>query len=215
MTSPEPWASNCPDGASAARTQGPAVSGSLPAGTAMAGPFSRRIAARADLPRIVEIYNGTVPTRMVTADLDPVTVQSREAWFAAHLPARRPLWVSEVDGRVAGWLSFSSFYGRPAYDGTAEISVYIDSPCRRCGLGGFLLGEALRAAPALQLHTLLGFIFGHNQPSLALFQAHGFESWGRLPRVAVLDGIERDLVIVGRRVDHADSAAPGPGRGGA
>ncbi len=215
MTFPVPWANNCPDGTSSARTQGPEVSAPRSAGTLMARPFSRRIATRADLPRIVEIYNGTVPTRMVTADLDPVTVQSREAWFALHVPAMRPLWVSELDGRVAGWLSFSSFYGRPAYDGTAEISVYIDSPYRRCGLGGFLLAEAMRAAPSLQLHTLLGFIFCHNQPSLALFQAHGFESWGRLPRVAVLDGNERDLVIVGRRADHAGSAAPGPGRGGA
>jgi phosphinothricin acetyltransferase len=28
----------------------------------------------------------------------------------------------------------------------------------------------------------------------------GFSRWGHLPRVAVLDGVERDLVIVGRRV---------------
>jgi phosphinothricin acetyltransferase len=46
---------------------------------------------------------------------------------------------------------------------------------------------------------LLGFIFGHNLTSLALFNKFGFARWGVLPKVALLDGVERDLVIVGRR----------------
>ncbi len=49
---------------------------------------------------------------------------------------------------------------------------------------------------------MLGFIFGHNEPSLRLFQRFEFETWGTLPRVAVLDGVERDLVILGRRLDR-------------
>jgi phosphinothricin acetyltransferase len=50
------------------------------------------------------------------------------------------------------------------------------------------------------VHTLLGFIFGHNQPSLGLFGKYGFEKWAHFPRVANLDGIERDLIILGKRV---------------
>ena len=160
-----------------------------------------RLAAPADLPAIVAIYNATIPSRLVTADLEPVTVASREPWFAAHQRAGRPLWVVERGGALAAWLSFSSFYGRPAYDGTAEVSVYVDGRHRRQGLGGALVDEAVRAAPALGVHTLLGFIFGHNTPSLSLFEARRFTRWGTLPRVAVLDGIGRDLVIVGLRVD--------------
>jgi phosphinothricin acetyltransferase len=52
----------------------------------------------------------------------------------------------------------------------------------------------------MAIHTLLGYIFGHNEPSLRLFESEGFVRWAHLPRVAVLDGVERDLVIVGRRV---------------
>ena len=106
----------------------------------------------------------------------------------------------EVYGRIGGWLSFSSFYGRPAYSKTAEISVYVDEAHRKRGLGSYLLTEALARAPSLELDTLLGFIFGHNLPSLALFEKFGFQRWGVLPKVAALDNIERDLVIVGRRV---------------
>jgi len=159
-----------------------------------------RIAQRDDLAQIVEIYNGTIPTRMVTADTEPVSVESRIAWFEEHAPGRRPLWVVEERGCIVAWLSFSSFYGRPAYSRTAEISVYVRASSRRQGLGSYLLAEALSRAPALELDTLLGFIFGHNEPSLALFERFGFLRWGELPRVATLDGIERDLLIVGRRV---------------
>jgi len=162
--------------------------------------FTHRLAARDDLDRIVEIYNATIPSRRVTADTEPVSVESRVDWFEHHNPDRRPLWVVELEGRIAGWLSFSSFYGRPAYSRTAELSIYVDEPYRKLALGSYLLAQAIDRAPSLHLDTLLGFIFGHNQPSLGLFEKFGFERWGELPRVALLDGVERDLVIVGRRV---------------
>jgi L-amino acid N-acyltransferase YncA len=159
-----------------------------------------RIATRADLPQIVAIYNATIPSRMVTADTEPVTVESRQRWFEEHAPRHRPPWVVEQDARIAAWLSFSSFYGRPAYAKTAELSVYVAADFRKRGLASYLIGQALAQAPALQIDTLLGFIFGHNAPSLALFAKFGFARWGELPGVAALDGVERDLIIVGRRV---------------
>ena len=160
-----------------------------------------RDATERDLPAIVAIYNAAIPGRMATADTAQVSIESRVPWFRAHTPASRPIWVAAVDGRVTGWLSVQSFYGRPAYHRTAEVSVYVAEGHRHRGVGRGLLDEALRRAPALGLATLLGFIFGHNEPSLRLFAAHGFERWGVLPRVAELDGVERDLVIVGRRLD--------------
>jgi len=162
--------------------------------------WNHRPATRDDLPQIVAIYNSTVPSRLVTADLEPVSVESRESWFAEHLPGQHPLWVVERDGKVVGWLSFSAFYGRPAYRRTAELSIYLDEAVRGQGLGRYLLTEALRVAPGLGLDTLLGIIFGHNTPSLGLFEGFGFERWGHLPRVAVLDGVERDVVILGKRL---------------
>jgi len=162
--------------------------------------LAHRLAKREDLPQIVGIYNSTIPSRLVTADTAAVSVESRIQWFNEHRPDARPLWVVEVDGYICAWLSFSSFYGRPAYDRTAEISVYTHEAHRKQGLGSYLVAEALRHAPSLKVDTLLGFIFGHNAPSLALFAKFGFERWGILPKVATLDGVERDLVIVGRRV---------------
>lgn len=153
-----------------------------------------------DLAAIVEIYNSTVPGRMVTADTEKVTVESRKKWFHDHSPDSRPLWVAICGNKICGWLSYQSFYGRPAYRSTAEISIYIAEDFRHAGLGRFLLQKAIDRCPELNIKTLLGFIFGHNEPSLKLFYSLGFRNWGLLPGVAELDGVERDLVIMGKRV---------------
>jgi phosphinothricin acetyltransferase len=160
-----------------------------------------RIASEGDLPAVVSIYNSTVETRQATADTVAVTVESRREWFRQHHPDKRPLLVHDQGGRVVAWVSFQSFYGRPAYDHTAEISIYIDPACRGQGLGRSLLAEALGMTRQLDIKTVVGFIFSHNEPSLRLFKAFGFNEWGRLPDVAEMDGREFSLSILGKRVN--------------
>jgi phosphinothricin acetyltransferase len=171
-----------------------------------------RDAVEADLPAIVEIYNATVPTRMVTAELEPTTVEARLPWFREHSPEQYPFWVAESDGRVIGWLDFKKFLPRCAYRGTAEISVYVDEKFQRRSVGRQLLEEAIARAPSLGITALVGLIFGHNEPSLKLFERLGFERWGLLPNVAQLDGVARDLVVVGLHCGKPCSHGPA-GRG--
>lgn len=170
-----------------------------------------RHATPLDLKAIVDIYNSTVESRMVTADLEPVSIESREGWFAAHNPETHPLWVVQDEAHIAGWLSFSPFYGRPAYRHTAEVSIYLHPDFRGRGLGKVLLTEAIHHAPQLEIHTLLAFIFSHNIPSLKLFKSLGFDVHGELPNIAVLDGQERSLTLMGRRIlatEHREKQQP-------
>jgi len=165
-----------------------------------------RDAVEADLPAIVEIYNATVPTRMVTAELEPTTVEARLPWFREHSSEHYPFWVAESEGRVIAWLDFKRFLPRCAYRGTAEISVYVDEEFRRRGVGQRLLEQAIARAPSLGITALVGLIFGHNEPSLKLFQSLGFERWGFFPGVAQLDGVQRDLVVMGQHFPPRSTA---------
>src|ERR1051325_1181453 len=97
-------------------------------------------------------------------------------------------------------MSFNSFYGRPASDGTVEVSIYLEQDYRNKALGKACLQKAIEVAPGLNIHSLLGFIFGHNTTSLNLFYKFGFEKWAHFPGVANMDGIMRDLLILGRKV---------------
>ena len=80
-------------------------------------PYTIRDAARDDLPAIVAIYNASIPGRLATADTEPVTVASREAWFAEHAQGAYPLWVAETDrcNRRHGLASAPSTAGTSAY----------------------------------------------------------------------------------------------------
>ena len=72
-----------------------------------------RHAQAADLPEIVAIYNASIPGRMATADTEPVTVASREAWFRDFDPLYpRTYWLV-----------------RPA-DFSADARLLGDGPCR-------------------------------------------------------------------------------------
>lgn len=154
-----------------------------------------------DLDRIVEIYNSTVHSRMVTADTEPVSIESRMAWFLEHNPKTRPLWVVEDENNdMVGWVSFQSFYGRPAYSNTAEISIYLDPAFRSKGMGKKILHHVFNQVRSLGINTLLGFIFAHNEPSVKLFRQMGFEDWATLPNIANIDGVERSVKILGKRI---------------
>jgi len=159
-------------------------------------------AQAADLPEIVDIYNSTIASRMVTADTEPQTIDDKQAWFDAHNSADRPLWVVRNEQQeMLAWMSFTSFYGRPAYHQTVEVSIYIKESERGNGLGKTLLSYAIEQAKGLGISKLLAFIFKHNVPSIRLFEQFGFVVWGDLPDVAVLDSQPRSLIIMGLHLD--------------
>ena len=157
-----------------------------------------RDAVESDLPAIIEIYNAAVVTRIATAQLTTVTLEDRRDWLKQHSPDRHPFWVLEIDRQIAGWLTLKPFLPRCAYQGTSEVSVYVDEKFRQRGIARTLLSRAIDRAPSLQISAMVGLIFAHNKPSLRLFEQVGFEQWGLLPRIAQLDDLERDLTIMGR-----------------
>ncbi len=167
--------------------------------------FLRRDAQERDLPRIVEIYNFAVASRKCSCDLEPTTVEARLPAFRKHSPGHRPLWVAEdadFPGQGAiGYLGFFPFMNeRPGYFITADLAIYLHPDYQGRGLGSWLLQAAIDFAPTIGIETLTATIFASNESSLRLFEKFGFERWGFMPRVARLEGVEKDLVLVGRRI---------------
>ncbi|MDR7301588.1 GNAT family N-acetyltransferase [Haloactinomyces albus] len=149
-----------------------------------------------------------------TCDLEPVSVASRQAWFDASHPDHCPIWVgydSNCPRTVTGYLTFDPFLnGRPGYDVTSDVAVYLHPEHRSLGQGTCLLGEAVAHAPKLGVRTLATTIFAGNEASIRLFLSHGFQERGRLPGVADLGGgVIHDVVFVGRSVGVPRGAAPG------
>lgn len=168
-----------------------------------------RLAAIDDLPRIVEIYNQSIAGKQATADLQPVTVADRQAWFDAHT-GNRPLVVAQTSsetssetslGEIIGWGSLSDLYARPAYHISTEISIYVAEEAKGQGVGKALVNYLIQVAPSCGVQQVVALIFAHNTPSLAMFDRLGFEPWGKFKQVCDMKGFMADVVILGKSVD--------------
>ena len=126
-----------------------------------------------------------------------VSVIAREELDARWLPEHR--WVAEIDGAVVGWAVLSPVSTRAVYSGVAEVSIYIADGMRGRGVGKALLRTQVIGADNGGLWTLQTSIFPENRASVAVHRAAGFRTIGTRERIAQLDGVWRDTVILERR----------------
>ena len=149
-----------------------------------------RDALEADLPAIVEIYNEAIRGRISTAQLDEVSVEQRRPWFRTHSASRILSGSRRSRARSrAGSVSIPSL-SAPLTAGRRRSAFMSARQFRRRGVGKMLLEKAIAHSADLKLNALVGYIFEHNDPSVRLFEQMGFERWGFLPRVALVDGVD-------------------------
>ena len=154
-----------------------------------------RLAEMADAEAIRTIYNVEVLETVNTFDMVPRTRAEQEAWILEHRGVYPALVATEEprsgtsgplgarDEVVLGFGCLSSFRDRSGYSATAENSVYVDRAQRGKGIGRALLAELLRLASAHGFHSVIARIAGHNETSIGLHTAAGFE----------LVGVEREV----------------------
>lgn len=160
-----------------------------------------RPARQDDLPALLAIYNHAVETSVVTFDLEPRSETAGRAWLAAHT-GRHPLFVAELaDGTVAGYASLSPYRPMPAYDSTAELSLYIHPDCQRRGLGRAMAEHILAVARAdARLHLVVSVITASHAVSIALHEKLGFRCCGTLHEAGFKFGQYHDVVHYELRV---------------
>lgn len=147
-----------------------------------------------DWPAVRQIYADGIATGNATFE---TSVPSRAALHGKWLPEHR--WAAEVGGQVAGWAALTPASARACYSGVAENSLYVGAGFRGRGVGRALLHRQVREADAAGLWTLETAIFPENRASLALHRAAGFRTLGVRERIAQLDGVWRDTVMLERR----------------
>lgn len=141
-----------------------------------------RPASLEDAGSIARIYNQAVLHSTATFDDEPKSAEERRAWLAAH-GLRHPVLVVVEDGDVIGWGSLTAYSNRRAYDGTVEISTYIDEAHVGRGLGTMLSRALIELAPSLGVHVILSRICTENTASLAMAAKLGFREVGVMHEV--------------------------------
>jgi L-amino acid N-acyltransferase YncA/DNA-binding transcriptional ArsR family regulator len=147
-----------------------------------------------DWAAVRRIYGEGIATGIATFE---TTVPNRASLDAKWLPEHR--WVAEVDGELVGWTAMSPVSTRDCYSGVAETSVYVADGHRGRGIGKTLLYKQVTAADTAGLWTLQTSIFTENRASIALHHTAGYRTVGIRERIAQVDGVWHDTVLIERR----------------
>ncbi len=147
-----------------------------------------------DWAAVAGIYAQGLATRLATFETE---VPSWQTWDAGKRADCRLL--AKINGEIVGWAALSPVSKRAVYRGVAEVSVYVAEKARGQGTGSALLGALVSASEDAGIWTLTASIFPENEASIHLHQKHGFRLLGRRDRIAQLDGVWRDTVLLERR----------------
>ena len=136
-------------------------------------------------------------------------IDTRNATFETEIPSwaifdatrhRDHRLVATIAGEVVGWAALAPVSRRACYAGVAENSVYVAAAARGKGVGRALMDALVGSAATGGIWTIQTNVFPENAASVALHERVGFRVVGRRERIAQLDGVWRDTILLELRV---------------
>lgn len=147
-----------------------------------------------DWPAVRDIYLQGIATGHATFETN---LPSWEQWDASHHSFCRLVLL--VNNEVNGWAALSRISARQVYAGVAEVSVYVSASSRGEGFGRVLLEALIHESEQNGIWTLQASVFPENEASIRLHLGCGFRVVGNRERIAKLNGVWRDTVLLERR----------------
>ena len=154
-----------------------------------------REAVNEDLESIRFIYNQGIEDRIATLESETKDLTYMLNWFEKH-HGRYKVLVAEEEGLVVGWASLNQYSNRSAYDGVADLSIYILRGFRGKGIGRRLLSALEIIAKQNNFHKIVLFTFPFNQLGQHLYRKNGFDEVGIFKNQGVLDGKFVDVMAM-------------------
>jgi phosphinothricin acetyltransferase len=156
---------------------------------------SFRLALASDLPAIRRIYNEGIVDRVATLDEGEKSEAEMLEWWRAH-DERFAVFVAEREGGVVGWAAINRYSNRCAYQGVADLSIYVAREVRGTGVGSVLLAELERGAVEREFHKIVLFTFAFNEAGQRLYRSRGFREVGVFRNQGKLDGVPVDVMAM-------------------
>ena len=157
-------------------------------------------ATERDLDSIRRIYNEGIADRLATLDSDAKSADDIQAWFADH-EGRYAVLVAREAGHVAGWASLNRYSHRCAYDGVADLSIYVARKRRGEGIGTQLLTALEDTARQSGFHKIVLFALAGNHAGRALYLKLGYRDVGVFQEQGKLDGNFQDVLAMEKIIE--------------
>ena len=164
----------------------------------MAEVVIRRV-VQDDLPALLEIYNHFVVYTPVTFDIEPRSLEQRQAWLDTFADVgRHQCFVAARDGQAIGWACSGRFKEKAAYDTSVEASIYLAPGEEGKGLGRRLYRTLFDALAEEDVHRAFGGITQPNEASVGLHLTMGFSQIGTYREVGRKFGRFWDVAWYGK-----------------
>lgn len=147
-----------------------------------------------DWEQASKIYAEGIAGRNATFE---TSVPEWDDWVAKRLEIGRL--VAEENGKILGFIALGAVSQREVYRGVTENTIYIANDAQGKGVGSALMQAQIDQAEANGIWTILAVTFSENKASIALHKKFGFRMIGYRERIAKLDGIWRNTVMLERR----------------
>ncbi len=148
-----------------------------------------------DSEKVLEIFQQGINSRNATFES---IVPSWETWSDHHFQNSRFV-IENEEGTVIGWCALKPVSKRECFRGIAEVSIYLDENYQSKGLGKILIRKLILDSEEHEFWTLQAGIFPENKASVSLFQSLGFRIVGVREKMAEMNGIWRDILLLERR----------------
>jgi phosphinothricin acetyltransferase len=162
-----------------------------------------RTARAEDAADIQAIYAPFVQETSVSFETVPPSVETMAARICSNL-ARHGYFVAQSDAGILGFAYASPYRPRPAYDRTAEVSVYLAPQAQGRGLAQALYRALFAHLAARGFHTAVAIVTLPNPQSAQLHERCGFAHVGSLQDVGCKFGQWHGTAIYQRMIGRAD-----------
>lgn len=149
--------------------------------------------AEADVAALLPVYNHYVRTDTATFHTEEIDAGTFRALLFPGYP-RYDSWVIWSEGKRLGYVILARYKPREAYDGSAEVTIYLDPACARQGVGSAALTFVEARAREREFHSLLAIICGENTASIRLFEKFGYSRCAHYHEVGKKFGRWLDVV---------------------
>ena len=162
-----------------------------------------RTAQAEDAADIQAIYAPFVQETSVSFETVPPSVETMAARISSNL-ARHGYFVAQSEAGILGFAYASPYRPRPAYDRTAEVSVYLAPQAQGRGIAQALYRALFAHLAARGFHTAVAIVTLPNPQSAQLHERCGFAHVGSLQDVGRKFGQWHGTAIYQRMIGQAD-----------
>lgn len=166
-----------------------------------------RFAAAKDAAELLEVYAPYVTGTTVSFEYEvPAVEEFRRR--VEETSARYPYLVWEEDGALLGYAYAHPYAARPAYQWSAELTVYLRQGVSRRGLGSQLYGALMELLRLQGVRNVYGCVTAENTASVAFHHALGFREAGRFSQVGYKLGRWLDVLWLEKAIASGGEPQP-------